>query len=428
MNNLKFIDGIGFIPNDWAVKRADELCSKITKGTTPPKEDIVNNSNIPFLRVNNLTFDGLLDVNSSFIFVSEVAHRSVLSRSIAYKNDILMNIVGPPLGKTALLNDSFDEYNLNQAIVIYRVSSTDVARLFFFFFLKGVIAQNWLQSHSKKTSGQQNLTIEVCKNLPVPIPPLPEQIKIAEILSTWDNAINTVQKLFANSQQQKKALMQQLLTGKKRFAGFAGEWRKIQLKNLGECIRGVSYKPEDLLGSESVNSVRLLRSTNIQNGYLNDNDITIVPKENVRTEQILAYGDLVICMANGSKLLVGKSAFFKDDNKKYTIGAFCAAFRAEEKQQQLFIKYLFESEKYSEQLIVSLSGSSINNLKSSDIEGLQFYIPIAIDEQQKIAAILTTADQEIDNLRAQLNHLKQEKKALMQQLLTGKRRVATSQI
>ncbi|HNC85756.1 MAG TPA: restriction endonuclease subunit S, partial [Agitococcus sp.] len=217
MNNIKFIEGIGFIPNDWAVKKADELCSKITKGTTPPKEDIVNNSHIPFLRVNNLTFDGVLDVNSGFIFVSEAAHRSVLSRSIAYKNDILMNIVGPPLGKTALLNDNFDEYNLNQAIVIYRVSSVDVARLFFFFFLKSVIAQNWLQSHSKKTSGQQNLTIEVCKNLPIPIPPLPEQIKIAEILSTWDNAINTVQKLLTNSQQQKKALMQQLLTGKKRF-------------------------------------------------------------------------------------------------------------------------------------------------------------------------------------------------------------------
>src|SRR5690349_7754489 len=91
-------------PNEWPVARAAEVCSLVTKGTTPSKSDIVFDSNIPFLRVNNLTFTGRIKAND-LLFVSEKAHRGVLTRSIARPNDVLMNIVGPPLGKTALLND-----------------------------------------------------------------------------------------------------------------------------------------------------------------------------------------------------------------------------------------------------------------------------------------------------------------------------------
>ena len=414
MNNLKFIDGIGFIPNDWAVKRADELCSKITKGTTPPKEDIVNNSNIPFLRVNNLTFDGLLDVNSSFIFVSEVAHRSVLSRSIAYKNDILMNIVGPPLGKTALLNDSFDEYNLNQAIVIYRVSSTDVARLFFFFFLKGVIAQNWLQSHSKKTSGQQNLTIEVCKNLPVPIPPLSEQIKIASILSTWDNAINTVQKLLANSQQQKIALMQQLLTGKKRFSGFEGEWEEKRLGDISDMNSGGTPKssvPEFYNGDFPWVSIADMtkqgKFINFTERYITglgieNSSARLYPKNTILYAMYASIGESSIANVEccSSQAILGIRT-----------------------RKELYYEFLYFYLCFlKEEIKLQGQQGTQSNLNAGMVKDFKIKLP-SLPEQQKIATILTTADQEIDNLRAQLNHLKQEKKALMQQLLTGKRRV-----
>ena len=90
---------------------------------------------------------------------------------------------------------------------------------------------------STGTSGSmKNITQGELLTLKIPIPPISEQIKIAEILSTWDNAINTVQKLLANSQQQKKALMQQLLTGKKRFVGFEGEWEEKRLSRLLKVI------------------------------------------------------------------------------------------------------------------------------------------------------------------------------------------------
>ena len=82
------ITGLGSCPSDWLVKPADELTSKITKGTTPPKTEIVSDSKIPFLRVNNLGFNGELDTSSDMIFVTQEAHNNSLARSIAYPGDI----------------------------------------------------------------------------------------------------------------------------------------------------------------------------------------------------------------------------------------------------------------------------------------------------------------------------------------------------
>ena len=260
------------------------------------------------------------------------------------------------------------------------------------------------------------------------LPPIAEQKKIAQILSTWDKAISVTEKLLANSQQQKKALMQQLLTGKKRLLDengvrFSGDWGKFTLSHFGKCIRGVSYKPENICENESDNTIRLLRSTNIQNGELNDKDLIILPKKLVKPMQVLMDGDLAICMANGSKSLVGKSAPYKPNDADYTVGAFCALFRPLKSVSSSFVKFLFESNQYQSQLLVILAGSSINNLKGSDIESINIDAPLHYKEQQKIASVLSAADTEISTLEKKLACLKDEKKALMQQLLTGKRRV-----
>ncbi|EGJ9805846.1 restriction endonuclease subunit S [Escherichia coli] len=271
--------------------------------------------------------------------------------------------------------------------------------------------------------GQKDLA-RVC----ILVPPLAEQKKIAQILSTWDKAISVTEKLLANSQQQKKALMQQLLTGKKRLLDengvrFSGDWGKFTLSHFGKCIRGVSYKPENICENESDNTIRLLRSTNIQNGELNDKDLIILPKKLVKPMQVLMDGDLAICMANGSKSLVGKSAPYKPNDADYTVGAFCALFRPLKSVSSSFVKFLFESNQYQSQLLVILAGSSINNLKGSDIESINIDAPLHYKEQQKIASVLSAADTEISTLEKKLACLKDEKKALMQQLLIGKRRV-----
>lgn len=431
-NGFQHVTGLGNFPLDWLVASADEVTEKITKGTTPPKSEIVEDSNIPFLRVNNLGFHGSLNSKSEMLFVTENSHHGFLSRSVAYPNDILMNIVGPPLGKIAMLDNQYPEYNMNQAVLIYRCKPQQIDNRYFLSFLQSELAQQWLQSRSKKTSGQQNLTIQICKELPTPVPRLQEQRKIAQILSTWDRGIAITEKLIDASKQQKKALMQQLLTGKKRLVdpetgkAFEGDWEEVKFSTFGKCIRGVSYKPIQISENENENTIRLLRSTNIQEGKLNDKDLVILPREVVKSAQLMINNDLAICMANGSKLLVGKSAPFNGNERAYTVGAFCAIFRPTKTYSHSLVQHVFNSAQYRHQLKVILAGSAINNLKGSDIEAMVMTLPVNIEEQQKIASVLTAADKEIELLVAKLAHLKQEKKALMQQLLTGKRRVSLS--
>ena len=125
------------IPKSWEWVRANELCLLITKGTTPQASDMNNvRGDVPFLKVYNLTFDGEIDYTKNLTFVSKKVHSEQLSRSRVQHGDVLMNIVGPPLGKIGIVRDTFEEHNINQAIALFRPSLTldqeYLSHLFFF--------------------------------------------------------------------------------------------------------------------------------------------------------------------------------------------------------------------------------------------------------------------------------------------------------
>lgn len=399
--NLQEIKGLGKFPSDWAIQSADDLTSKITKGTTPPKSEIIDDPIIPFLRVNNLSFNGNLNDSSDMIYVSKDAHTKFLARSIAYPGDILMNIVGPPLGKISMLNQDFNEYNMNQAIVVYRTESDKVDNNYFLHYLLSLPAQNWLQSRSKKTSGQQNLTIEICKSLPVPIPPLPEQQKIAKILSTWDKAISTTERLIENSTQQKKALMQQLLTGKKRLLDesgkrFDGEWEVYKLSKICSINKGKQINRSTL---SDTGAYPVINGGITPSGY---------------TESSNTQANTITISEGGNSC-----GFVGFQNEAFWCGGHCYALQ-NVKTNNLF---LYQFLKFIERKIMALRvGSGLPNIQKKEIEIVEILVPTH-EEQQKIATVLINADQEIDLLKQQLADLQQEKKALMQVLLTGKKRV-----
>ncbi len=217
ISHAEFKDSpVGRIPKGWDIQSADTFCSKITKGTTPPKKQESEEKTVPFIRVNNLGFDNNLHFDNGLLFVTDAIHRGFLSRSIVYPDDILMNIVGPPLGKIAKVPDKYAEYNINQAIIIYRVRKELVFLDYFLQYLGSNIAQEWFENRAKKTSGQKNLTIELCKDLPVPIPPKDEQLLIASSLNSQDKLIKSYSNKLSKVRGLKKALMQDLLTGKVR--------------------------------------------------------------------------------------------------------------------------------------------------------------------------------------------------------------------
>jgi type I restriction enzyme S subunit len=205
------------LPEGWVWASGEQLCEFITKGTTPPKDlNSHGDKTIPFLRVTNLTDQGELDLDDK-VFVSQDTHKGFLARSAVYPNDVLMNIVGPPLGQVAVVPSTFDEWNINQAIAIFRAVE-GVLPWFICHYLLSTLAQQWLKARSKTTAGQTNLTLEVCRSLPVPLPPKVEQQAILTNLETALNSVTSMGNAIELSLKQSTAQRQNILR-----AAFAGE-------------------------------------------------------------------------------------------------------------------------------------------------------------------------------------------------------------
>jgi type I restriction enzyme S subunit len=170
-------------PKGWSLVPAEAICVDIiTKGATPTGQLTSKETGIPFYKVYNLTFSGALDFSVDPTWISESGHNE-LRRSSVRSGDILMNIVGPPLGKVSRVPKEMPEGNINQAIARFRTNS-DSLSTWLEAYLLSPIAQTWLSRRSKKTSGQQNLTLETCRELPVPIPPgLEDRLALLKKLS-----------------------------------------------------------------------------------------------------------------------------------------------------------------------------------------------------------------------------------------------------
>lgn len=274
-------------------------------------------------------------------------------------------------------------------------------------------ARYTMSANATGTSGSmKNITKPDVMSMKVAIPPLPEQQKIAKILSTWDKAIATTEKLIATSQQQKKALMQQLLTGKKRLVNpetgkvFEGDWEEVKLNQLALITMGSSPK------SEAYNEIG--EGLPLLQGNADIKSRRSAPR--IYTSQITkecSIGDILLSV----RAPVGSVA--KSDHKA-CIGRGIASIKAKKSNSQEYLyQWLLAFEPKWERLS---QGSTFEAVNSNDIKTLHILAPTLI-EQQKIASVLTAADKEIELLQAKLAHLKDEKKALMQQLLTGKRRV-----
>ena len=268
-----------------------------------------------------------------------------------------------------------------------------------------------------------------------PLPPIAEQRKIADILRTWDEAIETAEAELKAKQERKRGLMRNLLTPGSSGQGVASvavmkrkmpkDWKMGRLGDLAKGARGVSFSPEKLLQNEDANSVILLRSNNIKEGKLNFDEVYHLPKEEVQLSQIAAAGDLAVCMSNGSKRLVGKAARItrEDAGKNICVGAFCSLFKPTNQACTDIIPYLFDSDFYRRELHIILSGSAINNLKNSDIENVPAIIP-PLDVQRKIAKILVSVDGDIELINQRIEALRAQKRGLTQKLLTGEVRIA----
>jgi type I restriction enzyme S subunit len=207
---------LGWIPVEWNVVETAHRCSLITKGTTPASNQMwQGEEGVRFLRVDNLSFDGQLNFNASNFRISTVTHESELMRSQCLPGDVLTNIVGPPLGKLGLITEESGPININQAIALFRPTS-DLLSNFLLTWLGSTLSQVWLRQRAKQTSGQVNLTLALCQELPIPDMTLIEQRAIVERVASSQARIDVEASTLHKLEQLKSGLMDDLLTGRVR--------------------------------------------------------------------------------------------------------------------------------------------------------------------------------------------------------------------
>ena len=446
---------VGVIPKDWDSTTVRAIASPVRNAIVggPFGSDLVSNdyveNGVPVIRGQNM---GFRYVSGSFVFVSPTKANS-LEANLARPGDLLFTQRGT-LGQVSLVADQpFDRYLVSQSQMKLTVNHKTADPLFFLYVFSSAEQQELIRQNTIQT-GVPHINLGILRAIPVQRPPLAEQEAIAEALSDADALIESLEQLLTKKRQIKQGAMQWLLTppvssqvdnGKlkidseenspfstihsplnKRLPGFSGEWEVIALGQMGKCHRGVSYNPNaDLSPFDTDSTVRLLRSNNVQEAKVVFTDMQYVDSGRVSDDQRLRTNDILICMANGSRALVGKSGrFTADDGFKYTFGAFMGCFRPNgQTANPDFVFYLFQTEKYRAHIAILLAGSSINNLTPGSVEALVIRVPSDKAEQTAIAAILSDMDAEIAALETKLTKTRQLKQGMMQELLTGRIRL-----
>jgi type I restriction enzyme S subunit len=250
----------------------------------------------------------------------------------------------------------------------------------------------WVQN-TIHAGAQPNINAPEYSTLPIPLPPLPEQRKIADILGAWDEAIALTEQLIEAKQRRKKALAQQLLTGRRRFKEFEGQpWRKARLEELLDIQYGKS--PKDIRNDDGP---FLIYGTG---GIVG------------RTDQTLCEQPAVIIGRKGTinQPRLAQKPFWAIDTTFFGV--------PKDNVDACWIYHVLGEinlEQYNE-------ASGVPSLSRSTLYNISIHVP-EFKEQQKIAEVLQVCDAEIDLLHQKLDVLRRQKKGLMQQLLTGRVRV-----
>ncbi|HBZ7710873.1 TPA: restriction endonuclease subunit S [Klebsiella variicola subsp. variicola] len=250
------------------------------------------------------------------------------------------------------------------------------------------------------------------------IPTIKEQKKIIQILIRWDKAIVIIEKLLINGFQQKKSLMQQLLNGHTRLPGFSDRWMGGVLGDIATIDSGFAFKSNTFINAD--NGIPIIRMNNLKNGRLDiSGAVKISPEITKGLERFsLLENDFLFGMSGS----LNNYAWVTAKDLPCYLNQRVGRITAKNNHDQTFITYLYLSDKVRNSILDKAEGAAQLNISINDLRETPINYP-APKEQKKIAEILLSAENYNIKLQQKLHCLKQEKKALMQQLLTGKRRV-----
>lgn len=175
--------------NGWCEIKAEDCCVKISNGSTPKGKRFEIDEGIPFLKVYNIV-DRKINFNYKPQFIDEQTHQKQ-GKSIAYPNDILINIVGPPLGKVAIIPNDYPEWNMNQALVLFRPKPYLLPEYLYFFFLEGTQIKQ-IENQYRGSAGQSNISLTQCRNFEIKVPPIEEQNEVVKKIAEQFNELDKI--------------------------------------------------------------------------------------------------------------------------------------------------------------------------------------------------------------------------------------------
>jgi len=378
-------------------------------------------SGVRIIRISDTTRNSIH--NNNPVYVSE----SLANNKHEYalnEGDIILSTVGsrPHLldsmvGKAVQVPHKASGGLLNQNLVKLVPLFEYITNDYLFSMLKKPRFIYFISTLVRGNANQVSITLKELFQYKFVLPPLPEQKKIAEILSTWDKAIETVEKLIENSQQKKKALMQQLLTGKKRFPGFDGEWKVAELSKLCKFMKGQGLSKDKLSDSGQFKCILYgelyTRYSEVIRAVVNRTD----HDEGIKS----VSGDVLIpASTTTSGIDLANATSLKESG--VLLSGDINILRTDKAQVNPdFLAYVLTHGKKFE-LARRAQGITIIHLYGKDIKHIGVALP-SLDEQNKIVASISSVEAETSSLSSRLTVLQREKKALMQQLLTGKKRV-----
>ena len=264
-------------------------------------------------------------------------------------------------------------------------------------------------------TAQQVLSLKKLGQLKYSLPLVAEQKKIAEILSTQDKAIELQGRKIEELKRFKKGCLEKMFPRKgqkvpeKRFPGFTDDWEQRKLTEFVEFFSGLTYTPNDV----QENGTLVLRSSNVSNGEVVDADNVYVNPQVVNSENV-KVGDIVVVVRNGSRSLIGKHAQIKAFMPNTVIGAFMTGIRSECPE---FTNALLNTSRFEEEIAMNM-GATINQITGYMFSKMEFKVP-CLDEQKEIGEYFENLDHLITLHQRKLEEMKNQKKALMQLLLTG---------
>ena len=394
---------LGEIPDEWEVVKIIDAANYVDyRGKTPTKTESGR-----FLVTAKNIRNGFIDYELSKEYVSESDYNDTMRRGLPKLGDVLITTEAP-LGSVAQIDR--EDIALAQRVIKYRAKKelllNDYLKQYFISpFFQRILNEKSTGSTAKGIKGS------VLHKLPLILPPFAQQQRIALVLSTWDGAIQTTQQVIELLKQRNKGLSQQLLSGKKRLKSYGGMWKNVM---LGDVTTKITRRNGDLV------EARVYSVTN-SNGFVlqSDHFEREVAGADLSNYKIIKQNEFAY---NPARINVGSIAYFTEPVG--IISSLYVCFKTNPNLLDTFLWYLLDLD-LTKHRIISLGEGGVRIYLWYDLFAkIRIALP-TIEEQEAIMEILVSADNELKLYEQQLANLQQQKKGLMQKLLSGEVRVKT---